>query len=409
MKRSKILATALGFSLSIASIGIISNASAVYDPDTQMSTSNPLPMGNESIFLERTITKAGNTASVTNDGHFTYDFKLVRTASGGTADPCVSTPSICVGGIDAPEDYNILDHAHVNFAGTPTYNGTNKTNTASTELGLGYLEFYREDVYYFEVTENAIETPLDEKYERDTTNKYTVIIAAPSQEVDTSDDETITGGSPIAYVVEVLDKDGNKVEAVDNSSEPLAFTGDRIVPNTSIELTNTVKGAFARTDIDFTYLVTVTGGTGNYDVILGDGTTRTCTYGSVCSVTAKHGETIYLGKTTGGVEEFDPTANLTYTIAEVITPGYDISATINDITTALSNATVSSQSVKTTASQNILEADPDNGNLNVAEFTNKKDLLPNPTGVFFNIIPFIGLGIAATIGIVALKKTKQQA
>ena len=407
MKRSKILATALGLSLSIASIGIISDASA-YDPDVQMSSSNPLPMQADIVYLQRTITKAGNNASVTSDGHFTYDFKLVRTASGGTSDPCVATPSNCVGGIDSPVNGNILDHAHVNFNGLPTYDSTNKTNTATTTLGLAYLEFYREDVYYFEVTENAIPTPLDEKYERDTTNKYTIVIAAPSQFVD-ADGETIIDGSPEAYVVEVLDKDGNKVDAVENPDAPLAFSADRIVPNTSIELTNTVKGAFARTDINFTYLVTVNGGTGNYDVILGDGTTRTCTYGSACSVTAKHGETIYLGKTTGGVEEFDPTAGLTYTIAEVITPGYDISATINDTTTALSDATVSSQSVKTTASQNILEVDPDDGNLNVAEFTNKKDLLPSPTGVFFNIIPFIGLGIAATIGIVALKKTKQQA
>lgn len=406
MKRSKILATALGVSLSIASIGIISDASA-YNPDAQMSSSNPLPMQSDIVYLERTITKAGNNANITSDGHFTYDFKLVRTASGGTSDPCVTTPSSCVGGIDSPENNNILDRAHVNFSGLPTYDSTNKTNTANTQLGLAYLEFYREDVYYFEVTENAIEAPLDEKYERDTTNKYTIVIAAPSQFVD-ADGETIIDGSPEAYVVEVLDKDGNKVDAIDNPNAPLAFTGDRIVPNTSIELTKTVKGAFARTDINFNFLVTVTGGTGTYDAILGDGTSTTCTYGTACSVTAKHGETIYLGKT-GNTEEFDPTANLTYTIAEVVTPGYETTAMINGSSATLTSATISSQSVKTTASQNILEADPDDGNLNIVEFTNKKDLLPSPTGVFFNIIPFIGLGIAAFIGIVALKKTKQEA
>jgi hypothetical protein len=407
MKRSKILATALGLSLSIASIGIISDVSA-YNPDAQMSSSNPLPMQPDIVYLERTITKAGNNANITSDGHFTYDFRLVRTASGGTSDPCVTTPSNCVGGIDSPVNDNILDHAHVNFSGLPTYDSTNKTNTANTQLGLAYLEFYREDVYYFEVTENAIESSLSGKYERDTTNKYTIVIAAPSQSVDADGETIIDSVVPAAYVVEVLDKDGNKIDALENPNAPLAFSADRIVPNTSIELTKTVKGAFARTDINFNFLVTVTGGTGTYDAILGNGNSTTCTYGTACSVTAKHGETIYLGKT-GNTEEFDPTANLTYTIAEVVTPGYETTATINGSSAILTSSTVSSQSVKTTASQNILEADPDDGNLNIVEFTNKKDLLPSPTGVFFNIIPFIGLGIAAFIGIVALKKTKQEA
>ena len=198
---------------------------------------------------------------------------------------------------------------------------------------------------------------------------------------------------------------GYQLEVNQTTKEPISYSGTygaeywtKTVPTLSssiplqyghVEVVNKVRGNAADPDASFVYKVNATKsfqsiqGT-TYNLTVGNSTT-TCTYGTDCQFTLKHGETAYIGCSNSSCTNDGQFVRngIAYTVTE--TDNQDHTTTYVD------------GSESSVATGTIDDA------TKVHNFVNEK--IVTISGRFFNILPFIVLAAIASVGVVTLHKT----
>lgn len=198
---------------------------------------------------------------------------------------------------------------------------------------------------------------------------------------------------------------GYQLEIDQTTKEPISHSGTygaeywtKTVPTLSssiplqyghVEVVNKVRGNAADPDASFVYKVNATKsypsiqGT-TYNLAVGNSVT-TCTYGTDCQFTLKHGETAYIGCSNSSCTNDGQFVRngIAYTVTE--TDNQDHDTTYVD------------------GSQGSIATGTIDDATKVHNFVNEK--IVTISGRFFNILPFIVLAAIASVGVVTLHKT----
>lgn len=288
----------------------------------------------------KTITKNWTVASEQQfDENETFTFQLTYDHAGKVGTNDYATPT---------------GEGGVSISGKElTKNGLVYSGTKTLSDVLSDVDFSKPGQYYFNLTE----TDGDNQNIVYSKDSYQV-------RVDVVWDDVVAGTLKINDV-EVL-KDGKKAEAVFNN-------GKHDAADLTVE--KKVSGTAANTEDPFDFTITLDGVTGEYTVVLPDGTTTTTNNGS-WSGKLKHGQSVKIENLPVGAK---------YTVSEADTD-YEESYVV-DGASSVGGVTTGEQTVK-------------QGGDNVT-FTNKKGFAAD-TGITMNTIPYVIAGGVVVAGAATL-------
>lgn len=250
--------------------------------------------------------------------------------------------------------------------------GTLSGTVSQKDLFAGF-DFATPGKYHFVVTENA-GTNANIVYSQ---ASYLVTVNVKSA-VDAQG--VPTGAGEIDSVV-FEQKAADAGEAVEGEKSGSAAFANGAAENASLDVTKKVAGTAANTEDEFNFTVQLEGVTGEYTVILPDGTTATTT-NQAWTGKLKHGQTVEIKNLPVGAK---------YTVSETDTD-YTESYVVNNGT---------STEGLTTGKQEVSK------NGNSVTFTNEKGFIPQ-TGITANTLPFAAGAVVVVAGAGALAITRKR-
>ena len=251
--------------------------------------------------------------------------------------------------------------------------GSTLSGTVSQQELFAGFDFAKPGKYHFVVTENA-GTNANIVYSQ---ASYLVTVNVKSA-VDANN--VPTGAGEIDSVV-FEQKATDAGVAVEGEKSGSAAFANGAKENANLDVTKKVAGTAANTEDEFAFTVELEGVTGEYTVVLPDGTEGTTT-NQKWTGKLKHGQTVKIENLPVGAK---------YTVSETDTD-YDESYVVNN---------GASQKGLTTGEQTVA----DTGN-NVT-FTNDKGFIPQ-TGITANTLPFAAGAVVVIAGAGALAITRKR-
>lgn len=277
-----------------------------------------------------------------------------------------STPQ----GTNEVQGFSSFDTKTVELTSQWRKNATNHSASATLRAAtlFGDTDFNKPGIYVFDLKEVA-GTNTNIKYD---TTQYTVTVNVAWN------DDYPTNPSAVIKSVTVNDASGKKQDA--NKGATFNNTAKE---NSSLTVSKTVAGTAANTADDFTFSVTFSGLTGNYDLIKKGDVTIKDAWGNIVSQVTNGTYTITMGHDES-IKFKNLPKDANYTVEETNANGYtstDITETqaSNDMQT---NGTIGDEDVN-------------------VSFKNEKGFAPS-TGITMNTLPFVGVGAVAAAGTITL-------
>ncbi len=320
-----------------------------------MSVFAASPVSLDSNADEITVTR--KVQNVTNPVTVTYGYSIAYN-NDGPAGGVSGTPTI---------SNIVFNNATPNSSNEVTQTGT---------IDLSGLSFTEAGIYTWTITETSSSDPTTYPKAPTDADSYEFQVKATYQDVN----------GVRTLVPEIVSQ--VRAEGATEKTDAIQFP----IPAEFVylTLTKTVTGDMGDQNHPFEFTVNVAGNTGDIYVVSGsENGTTSITANTDTVLTAKHGDTITIGRTAGGLNQI--IKNSTYTITET-----DSAAA--PYTTKVDGTTSTTRAANKTAT-----IDGENPTAFVNDYTNSVD-----TGVFLNIAPFVVIIAVAIIGIVMVKKTSNK-
>lgn len=254
-------------------------------------------------------------------------------------------------------------------------NASNEVSQTGT-IDLSGVSFTEAGIYTWTITESSSSDPTTYPKAPTDADSYEFQVKVTYQDVN----------GVRTLVPEIVNQ--VKAEGATEKTDEIQFP----IPSEFVylTLTKTVTGDMGDQDHPFEFTVNVAGNTGDTYVVSGSRNGTTSISANTDTVlTAKHGDTITIGRTDAGLNQIIKNSN--YTITESDTAAVPYTTTVDG-----------TQSSTRVASKTAT-ADGENPTTFVNDYTNSVD-----TGVFLNIAPFVVLIAVAIVGIVMIKKTSNK-
>ena len=252
--------------------------------------------------------------------------------------------------------------------------GSTLSGTVSQHDLFDGFDFAKPGKYHFVVTENA-GTNANIVY-----SQASYLVTVNVKAAVNADDVPTGAGEIDSVVFEQKATDAGAAVTSKVKMDSAAFANGAKA-NANLDVTKKVAGTAANTEDEFAFTVELEGVTGEYTVVLPDGTEATTTNGEWTGK-LKHGQTVEIKNLPVGAK---------YTVSETDTD-YDESYVVNN---------GASQEGLTTGEQTVA----DTGN-NVT-FTNEKGFIPQ-TGITANTLPFAAGAVVVIAGAGALAITRKR-